>query len=349
MTRERGGGHLLDRSDDELGARVGLAHRGGARLAPGRDHAGGAELQVRLDRDRDELVGEDAAAEDPVVVVAVVGGRDRGPGPDAVLHRLVEDADGARVDVTLEVAADLVVGGPDLAGQQQPGGLDRTRGDHDVARADRVLPAGPRELRADDAGALRDEPRGGGAREEIAATGGDRPRDRRVVAAVLGAGVAREAGAGAAADACRAPAVGHRVDQQRHRAGGQPERLGAAREHGLRGVRRERRHRVAAAPRAVVRAQRVRAADAQLPLDAVVVAARGRRSRSASPRTARRRSSACGSPRGRSATPARRTRACRRRRSSRCCSRPARWARRRCRRRSAGCRPPADRPGARAR
>ena len=85
-------------------------------------------------------------------MVAVVGGRDRRPGPDAVLQRLVEDADGAGVDVTLEVAADLVVRGPDLAGQQQPGGLDRTRGDHDMARADRVPPAGPRELRSDDAG-----------------------------------------------------------------------------------------------------------------------------------------------------------------------------------------------------
>ena len=34
VTRERGGGHLLDRPDDELGARVGRAHRGGARLDP---------------------------------------------------------------------------------------------------------------------------------------------------------------------------------------------------------------------------------------------------------------------------------------------------------------------------
>ena len=86
-----GGGHLLDRPDDQLGARVGLAERVGARLAPGRDDAGGGELRVRLDRDRDELVGEDAAAEDAVVVVAEVGGRDQRPGPDRVLHELVEE------------------------------------------------------------------------------------------------------------------------------------------------------------------------------------------------------------------------------------------------------------------
>ena len=133
------------------------------------------------------------------------------------------------------------------------------------------------------------------------------------MAPVLGVGVAGEAGAGAAADARRAPAVGHRVDQQRDRGGGDPERLGAAREHGLGGVGRERRHRVAALARAVIGAQRVRAAHAQLPLDPVVVGRERPRSRSASPRTARRRSSPCGSPRGRSATPSRRTRACRRR------------------------------------
>ena len=139
----RGGrGDLLDRPDDELGARVGLAHGVGARLPPGRDHAGAAELRVGLDGDRDELVGEDAAAEDAVVVVAEVGGRDRRAWPDAVLHGLVEDADGAGVDVALEVAADLVVRGPDVADQEQPGGLDRARGDHDVgARTARRRPA----------------------------------------------------------------------------------------------------------------------------------------------------------------------------------------------------------------
>ena len=348
MTREAADGHLLDRPDDELGAGVGLAHGVGARLSPGRDHAGAAEPRVGLHGERDELVGEDAAAEDPVVVVAEVGGRDRRPGPDAILHGLVEDADGAGVDVTLEIAADLVVRGSDLAGQQQPGGLDRARGDDDVARAHRELPARPRELRADDAGPPRDESRGGGAGEEVAAAGGERARDGRVVAAVLGAGVAGEAGAGAAPDARRAPAVGHRVDEQRHRAGGQPDaprrrvraraprRSARTAASGSRGSARRRT--------GAVRPRRTRPS----PTRPGRRRARRPRSRSASPRTARRRPIPSGSPRGRTAMPSRRTRASRRRRSSRCCSRPARWAGRARRRRTSGCRSPADRPAARA-
>ena len=84
-------------------------------------------------------------------MVAEVGGRDQRTGPDRVLHGLVEDPDRAGVDVALQVPADLVVRGPDVAGQEQPGGLDRAGGDHDVARAHREAPAGPHELRSDDA------------------------------------------------------------------------------------------------------------------------------------------------------------------------------------------------------
>ena len=204
-------------------------------------------------------------------MVAEVGGGDRRAGPHGVLHELVEHAGRAGVYVALQVAADLVVRGAHAADEEQPGGLDRTRGEDDVARPHREAAAAARELRTDDGASLRDQPDGGGAGEQVAAAGRHSADDRRVVGAVLGVGVAREADAGPAADARRPPSVGHRVDQQRHRTGGQTELAGAAREHRLGGVRRQRRHRVATAARAVVGARLVRPADAHLPLDPVVV------------------------------------------------------------------------------
>jgi hypothetical protein len=117
------------------------------------------------------------------------------------------------------------------------------------------------------------------------------------------------------------------VDEQGHGVGGDPERPGAALQHRLRQVRRQRRHRVVAPARPVVRDAGRPVRTPRAPTRRGRTTARGPRTRSASPRTARRRSRPSGSPRGRTATPGRRRRACRRRRSSRCCSTAARWGR----------------------
>ena len=293
VTREVGGGHLLDRPDDELRARVGLAHGVGARLAPGRDHAGAAELRVGLDRDRDELVGEDAAAEDR----RRCGGGSRWSRSTARARRSPARARRRRRPRRRR---------RDPGGNGRPGrarfrprwraaagrSRSRRRRRRRGAARTRERPAGPRELRADDAGPCGDQPRGGGAGEQVAAAGGERAQDRRVVRAVLGVGVAGEADAGAAADARRAPAVGHRVDQQRHRRRSParaPRRRARApaarrwRRTAASGSRGGARRRTGAA-----RPRRRRPA----PTRRGRSTARGPRSRSASPRTARRRSSA---------------------------------------------------------
>ena len=94
------------------------------------------------------------------------------PGPHRVLHDLVEDPDRAGVDVALQVAADLVVLVADVAGEEQPGGLDRAGAQNHVARPHREAPPGPRELRRRRrARPSRDQPRRGGAGEEVAAAG----------------------------------------------------------------------------------------------------------------------------------------------------------------------------------
>jgi hypothetical protein len=95
-----------------------------------------------------ELVRDHAAAHQTVVAVPEVVCGDRRTRSDKIVDRVSEDPDRAAVQVSLQVAADVVVVVAQTvrfpfitAGQQKPSRLDRTGGDDNVGRAHCEAPA----------------------------------------------------------------------------------------------------------------------------------------------------------------------------------------------------------------
>ena len=164
----------------------------------------------------------------------LVGG-DGGAGTHQIVDGIVEDADRAAVEVSLQVAADLVVGVAETVGlpvaaavQQEPGRLDCPGRDDHILGAHRTTPAGAavvgNEIDAGDtSGGVGEDALGAGREQDAEVARGGGPREHRVLRVVLGLHRAGEAHALAASGA-RGPTVARRrVDGQRHRHGGPTE------------------------------------------------------------------------------------------------------------------------------
>ena len=268
-------GHLLHRTEDVTGPAVEVAHG----LLAGESPAGCVRRQGPVpvqDRQFDDLVGQHAGPDHAGDAVDVVAGGDPHVGAGSVDHRLVEPAEAADVDVTLQVAPELVavVAQPSRvtirsAGQQQSCALDRRRRDDHVARLERPLLAGALvdgPYARDPAGRVGGHLQDPGSRDQLA-PGLDRRREQGVVGPVLGIAGARETDALAALHALPAPGSGHRVDQHRHRTRCQTELFGATPQHLSLGVVRQRRHGVRRGASALVTVRGSVPAHADLLLD----------------------------------------------------------------------------------
>ena len=190
------------------------------------------------------LVGDHAAADDPIVVVAVLPGGDGQAGADAVAERLVgvDVTVGQHVGVALEASAHPVVAQP--AQQQQPGGLYRSGGQHNPVGPHRPLALLGAQLNL--APAIVDPGRQGVAQD--VGPGGGRSGEQGVVDAVLGIDWAGVAYALGAVRTCGPPAVGPGVDQQGNGCGGPPQAGRGLGQHLSPSVGRERGKRVAPGP-----------------------------------------------------------------------------------------------------
>src|SRR6478609_8593653 len=153
------------------------------------DQAGLLEVAESTEGCGYEVVGDHPAADQAVVAVSEVVRGDGGSGTHQVVDGIVEDADRAAVEVSLQVAADLVVGVTEAVGlpvaaavQQEPGRLDGPRRYDHILGAHRATPAGAAMVgneadAGDTPGGVREDALGAGREQDAEVPRGGRPRE----------------------------------------------------------------------------------------------------------------------------------------------------------------------------